>query len=116
VANDLQYADQQLRSALAVTPANSNGHPGRLLTQATLTSVASGAWNAITVPKASIASGTTYWIAVLSPSGRGTLQLRDRLGGGRSETSLQRALSTLPQTWSTGRTWPDGPLSATGGP
>ena len=53
-----------------------------------------GAWNAITVPKASIAAGTTYWIAVLSPSGRGTLQIRDRFGGGRSETSSQRTLSS----------------------
>jgi hypothetical protein len=96
--------------------ANAGGHPGRLLTQATLTSVTSGAWNALTVPKASVAAGTTYWIAVLSPSGRGTLQIRDRFGGGRSETSSQGTLSTLPQTWTTGQTWPDGPLSATGGP
>jgi hypothetical protein len=112
------YLDASNRATRLVAGvyANSNGHPGRLLTQATLTPVASGAWNAITVPKASIAAGTTYWIAVLSPSGRGTLQVRDGLGGGRSETSSQRALSTLPQTWSTGRRWPDGPLSATGGP
>ena len=53
---------------------------------------------------------------MLSPSGRGTLQIRDRFGGGRSETSAQRTLSSLPQTWTTGQTWPDGPLSATGGP
>ena len=50
------------------------------------------------------------------PSGRGTLQIRDKFGGGRSETSSQGALTTLPQTWTTGHTWPDGPLSATGGP
>jgi hypothetical protein len=76
--------------------------------------VTSGAWNALT--KASVATGTTYWIAVPSPSGRGTLQIRDKFGGGRSETSSQGALTTLPQTWTTGHTWPDGPLSATGGP
>jgi hypothetical protein len=62
------------------------------------------------------ADGVPYWIAVLSPSGRGTLQIRDRFGGGRSETSSQGNLSTLPQTWATGQRWPDGPLSATGGP
>jgi hypothetical protein len=111
----LDSANRATRLAAGVY-ANANGHPGRLLTQATLTSVASGAWNAITVPKASVAAGTTYWIAVLSPSGRGTLQIRDKFGGGRSETSAQGALSTLPQTWATGRAWPDGPLSATGGP
>jgi hypothetical protein len=53
---------------------------------------------------------------VLSPSGRGTLQIRDRFGGGRSETSSQGALTTLPQTWATGHTYSDGPLSATGAP
>ncbi|MGZ6675136.1 MAG: BACON domain-containing protein, partial [Solirubrobacteraceae bacterium] len=112
------YLDSANRATRLVAGvyANAGGHPGRLLTQATLTSVTSGAWNALTVPKASIAAGTTYWIAVLSPSGRGTLQIRDRFGGGRSETSSQGALSTLPLTWSTGQTWPDGPLSANGGP
>ncbi|HEX6699054.1 MAG TPA: hypothetical protein VF080_19760 [Solirubrobacteraceae bacterium] len=95
---------------------NTGSHPGRLLTQATLTAVTSGAWNALTVPKASVTSGATYWIAVLSPSGRGTLQIRDKFGGGRSETSSQGALTTLPQTWTTGHTWPDGPLLTTGGP
>jgi Viral BACON domain len=112
------YLDSANRATRRVAGvyANASGHPGRLLTQATLTSVTSGAWNALTVPKASVAAGTTYWIAVLSPSGRGTLQIRDKFGGGRSETSSQRALTTLPATWTTGQTWPDGPLSATGGP
>jgi unsaturated chondroitin disaccharide hydrolase len=91
----LDSANRATRLAAGVY-ANASGHPGRLLTQATLTSVTSGAWNALTVPKANIAAGTTYWIAVLSPSGRGTLQIRDRSGGGRSETSSQSTLSTLP--------------------
>ena len=111
----LDSANRATRLAAGVY-ANANGHPGRLLTQATLTSVASGARNAITVPRASVAAGTIYWIAVLSPSGRGTLQIRDKFGGGRSETRAQTGLSTLPQTWTTGRTWPDSPLSATGAP
>ena len=112
------YLDSANRATRLVAGvyANAGSHPGRLLTQATLTSVTSGAWNALTVPKASVASGTTYWIAVLSPSGRGTLQFRDKFRGGRSETSSQGALTTPPQTWTTGHTWPDGPLSATGGP
>jgi hypothetical protein len=112
------YLDSSNRATRLVAGvyANANGHPGLLLTQATLTSVTAGAWNAIAVPSAAIASGTTYWIAVLSPSGRGTLQFRDKFGGGRSETSSQLTLTTLRQTWATGQTWPDGPLSATGGP
>jgi hypothetical protein len=112
------YLDSANRATRLVAGvyANASGHPGRLLPQATLTSVTSGAWDALTVPKASVTAGTTYWIAVLSPSGRGTLQIRDEFGGGRSETSSQGALTTLPATWTTGQTWPDGPLSATGGP
>ena len=112
------YLDASNRATRLVAGvyANSNGHPGRLLTQGAVISVTPGAWNAITVPKASVSVGTTYWIAVLSASGTGTLQFRDRSGGGRSETSSQRTLTSLPQTWTTGRTWPDGPLSATGGP
>jgi hypothetical protein len=37
-------------------------------------------------------------------------------GGGASGSPSQSTLSTLPQTLATGRTWPGGPLSATGGP
>jgi Viral BACON domain len=37
-------------------------------------------------------------------------------GGGASGSPSHATLSTLPQTLATGRTWPDGPLSATGGP
>jgi Viral BACON domain/Glycosyl Hydrolase Family 88 len=112
------YLDPSNRATrlIAGVYANASGHPGRLLTQGAIASVTPGAWNAVTVPSASIGAGTTYWIAVLSPSGTGTIQFRDRFGGGRSETSSQRTLSSLPQTWTTGATWPDGPLSATGGP
>jgi hypothetical protein len=102
------YLDSANRATRLVAGvyADASGHPGRLLTQATLSSVTSGAWNALTVPKASVTAGTTYWIAVLSPSGWGTLQIRDRFGGGRSETSAQGALTTLPATWTTGQTGP----------
>ena len=90
----LDSANRATRLVAGVYANSRRPRPGRLLTQATLTSVTSGAWNALTVPKASVAAGTTYWIAVLSPSGRGTLQIRDRFGGGRSETSSQRTLSS----------------------
>ena len=112
------YLDSANRATRLVAGvyANTNGHPGRLLTQATLTSVTSGAWNAITVPKASVAAGTTYWIAVLSPSGGARCRSATSSGAGARRPARKRALSTLPQTWTTGQTWPDGPLSATGGP
>jgi hypothetical protein len=53
----------------------------------------------------------TYWIAILSPSGRGTVKFRDAVTGGAAETSLQTTLASLPATWSTGVRYTDGPLS-----
>jgi chitodextrinase len=90
------------------------GHPGTLLAKGSATAHA-GDWNA--VPLASpvtVAEGTIFWIAILSPAGAGTIVFRDQPGGGASETSLDSALTDLPNTWSNGTAWPDGPLSAFG--
>jgi hypothetical protein len=90
--------------------------PGTLLAQGTLTGVATGAWNAVTVPSATLTSGGTYWIAILAPTG--TVRFRDRAGiGGATqpcETSAQTTLTTLPATWTTGARYNDGPLAAYG--
>jgi outer membrane protein assembly factor BamB len=94
--------------------ADSGGHPGTLLTQGTLSSPAKGAWVNVTVPAASVTAGATYWIAILSPSGAGTIQFRDKSGGGASETSSSSTLTALPATWTTGARYTDGPLSAYG--
>ena len=90
---------------------DSGGHPGTLLTQAKITAPAKGAWNTVTVPGVTITSGTAYWFAILSPSGAGVVQFRDKLGGGHSETSSATNLSALPTAWTTGVAYPDGPLS-----
>ena len=72
-----------------------------------------GAWNNLAIPGAQITSGATYWIAILSPNGSGTLQFR--IGsGGASETSSSSSLTSLPTSWSTGSRYPDGPLAAYG--
>jgi hypothetical protein len=68
----------------------------------------------VTVPAASVTAGATYWIAILSPSGAGTIQFRDKSGGGASETSSSSTLTALPATWTTGARYTDGPLSAYG--
>jgi hypothetical protein len=87
------------------------GHPGTLLTQGTLGSPVANAWNDVSVPAAAAPAGT-YWIAILGPSGRGTVKFRDATGaGGAAETSAQASLSSLPATWSTGTRYTDGPLS-----
>jgi hypothetical protein len=93
--------------------ADRSGHPGSLLAQATA-APANGAWNAIAVPAAPIASGSTYWIALLAP--KGTLRFRDRSCGcaNPSETSAQTTLTTLPASWTTGVLFKDAPASAYG--
>jgi Bacterial Ig domain len=95
--------------------ASSGSHPGALLTQGTVTAPTAGAWNAVSVPAASLTAGVTYWIAVLSPSGAGTVRFRDTSSGTACETSSQTTLAALPSTWSTGASYRNAPLSAYGG-
>jgi outer membrane protein assembly factor BamB len=94
---------------------NNNGHPGTLLTQGSKTSPTSG-WNDVSVSTASVTAGTTYWIAVLGPSG--VLAFRDQpsVGAGSSETAATTGLSSLPASWVTGKSYRDGNLSAYGSP
>ncbi len=92
--------------------ANSNGHPGALLTLGSTTQLASGTWNAIAVTPASVTAGTAYWLAILGTQS-GMPQFRDRqVGGCTSETSSQTTLTTLPSTWTTGTAFTSCPLSA----
>ena len=88
------------------------GHPGTLLASGNLTSPVAGAWNEVTTSSsAAVSSGSAYWLAVLGPTGAGQVKFRDR-SGGSAETSAQTTLSALPPTWTTGRTFGDGPMSA----
>ena len=93
---------------------DSGGHPGTLLAQGTLAAPVAGAWNDVAMSAASIASGTPYWIAVLSPAGSGRLQFRDRCCGvgQHADLSSQTTLTALPATWSSGGQYNDGPISA----
>jgi hypothetical protein len=84
---------------------------GQLLTKGTISNPVAGKWNVVGVSSASITSGGKYWIAVLSPVNKGTLQFRDR-SGGTSYSSSQSNLSALPQTWSNGRSWSTTGISA----
>ncbi len=93
--------------------ADAAGKPGALLTQAAVTTAARGAWVDVPVPSAAVTNGSTYWIALLSPLGGGTLQFRDKPGGA-SETSASSSLTALPATWATGVRYTDGPVSAYG--
>ena len=92
------------------------GHPGTLLAQGTLSSPTAGAWNDISVLATPVTSGASYWIAVLSPNGSGQIRFRDRCcgGGTAGEASSQTTLVSLPGTWTTGKTYTDGPLAGYG--
>ncbi len=58
----------------------------------------------------------SYWIAILGPTGAGTIKFRDRCcGKGQpTETSFSTSLTALPAAWQTGQLYKDGPASAYG--
>src|SRR5215471_5411410 len=60
--------------------ADKAGHPGALLTQGSITTIRTAAFNAISVPAVSVTSGAKYWIAILG-SGSGAMFFRDRANG-----------------------------------
>jgi hypothetical protein len=91
---------------------DNNGHPGTLITQGKVTTVANGAWNTVTVPAASLTSGKTYWIALLGPAGRLQFRDQDGLSTGAMETSASTTLTSLPATWATGTVYGGAPMSA----
>ncbi len=93
---------------------DAGGHPGSLLAQGSA-SASPGNWNTVNLGSAAaVSAGTVYWIAILGPGGGGNLAFRDVKHGGASETSAQTSLTSLTSSWTTGKTYADGPLSAYG--
>src|SRR5689334_21734595 len=88
------------------------GKPGALLTQGSVNAPTAGAWNIVTVPSVQVTAGASYWFAILSPAKAGTMKFRDKAGGGSSQTSASKTLTTLPTVWATGTVYSDGALSA----
>ncbi|MBI3243370.1 MAG: hypothetical protein HYZ49_13860 [Chloroflexi bacterium] len=86
--------------------------PGNLLAQATITSPTPGAWNLAAIPATNLTAGTKYWIAVLGPTGAGTVQFRDMASGSKAQTNAASNLTALPAAWSPGTTFANSPLSA----
>jgi hypothetical protein len=90
------------------------GHPGRLLSSGELEEIVPNAWNTVAVPAQRVVAGTTYWIALLG--GDGLLAYRDRCctvaGTGPTETAANTSLDDLPNRWTTGIVYDDGPMSA----
>ncbi len=109
----LDAASDAAKATLGIYTETGATKPGTLVTQGSSTALTPGAWNKITVPAATLTSGTKYWIALLG-TGTGTIRFRDVSGGCRSETSASGSLTALPATWSTGIKYTDCPLSAFG--
>jgi hypothetical protein len=98
-------------SLIAGLYSDRNGHPGSLLTAGSLSRPARGAWNQVSVNSALVQSGQTYWVALLGASGQ--LYFRDLSNGAcSSENSSQTNLSSLPASWTSGRSYPTCSLSA----
>ena len=94
---------------------NSGSHPGTLLAKTTISSPTKGAWNTGSISGVSVTSGTVYWIAVLAPSGAGTLKYREKPSQNlSSEVSASATLSTLPSSWTAGSGDKKGPGSVYG--
>jgi hypothetical protein len=93
---------------------SANNSPNALLGQATIVSPINGQWNTIAITPIAIKQGSSYWISVLGPKGKGILRFRDAACCGKAQTSSQTTLSTLPATWSAGTTHSNSPISAYG--
>lgn len=93
---------------------DNNGHPGRLLTQGSRRNPKPNAWNKVSIPATAVKAKQMYWIAVLSPTG--VLQFSNRVGGLNEpcETSAETTLTALPDVWTTGVIYADGPLKGYG--
>ena len=93
---------------------DNGGQPGTLLTQGTIAAPTSGAWNRVAVPPVTLAAGRSYWLVILAPQGKGTIQFRDSGTGGAAIVSYQTTLTSLPATWQSGERYPGSPPTAYG--
>ncbi|HEX3688932.1 MAG TPA: hypothetical protein VHV28_04520, partial [Solirubrobacteraceae bacterium] len=107
------YLDSHNRASTIVAAIYSDNHgqPGSRLATGSLSSPKAGAWNAVPISAASVASSKSYWIAILGKGG--TAYFRDRSQGPcQSINSHQARLTSLPSTWTSGTRWTTCPTSA----
>lgn len=89
----------------------SEGHAGSLITSGVISSPKKGEWNEVSMkPASKIEAGTIYWLAFLGQGGE--LRYRDAHQPCSSETNSQTNLTSLPQTWGSGITYPECVVSA----
>jgi hypothetical protein len=90
--------------------ADGNGAPGTLLSQGSGPGLTAG-WSRVSIAPVALVQNTRYWVAVLSPIGGGTLNVREVGSGGSSAFSRQSTLAAFPATWSAGVAAARSPLS-----
>ncbi|MCY1031023.1 Ig-like domain-containing protein [Corallococcus sp. BB11-1] len=94
--------------------ANGSGTPGALLKSCTVATVTANAWNVCDITSQAVTTGTTYWLAVLGPSGGGNVYWRHTSGTGSYK--VQPGLTTtLPSTWTGTGGYPGSDMSAYAG-
>jgi hypothetical protein len=77
-----------------------NGNPNNLLASGVLYSPLNGAWNSVSIPPTTIASGALYWLALLGSGGTPTW--RDSSNCSVVQTSGVGTLTNLPTSWPKG--------------
>jgi len=87
-----------------------DGVPGTILAQGSAPALVPG-WISISIPPINLLESTRYWVAVLSPLGSGSLNLRQAAIGGSSITSTQTTLAAFPVTFSVGASAARSPLT-----
>jgi hypothetical protein len=90
---------------------NAGDQPGALLSVGSIASPTAGAWNSVALTASSIASGQSYWLAILGEGGTLRYSVSQR-GSCPSATSAQADLGGLPAIWSSGRGRLNCPISA----
>ena len=80
----------------------SSGRPKSRMTTCTISAPKAG-WNACRAASAGVVEGIQYWLAVLSPAGRGKMAFRDRpRDGSVSYSSSSSSLTALPTSFPVG--------------
>ena len=106
------YVDQGSTASLlrVALYADLNGAPGAILAQSS--GLPTPGWTSVNLPPLPLVAGTRYWLAVLSPLGAGSLNVRQALQGGSSQLSVQSTLGAFPALWTAGVSGSAAPLSA----
>jgi hypothetical protein len=84
----------------------SSTRAGARLARCVVAAPVANAWNRCSITAVSVTKDTTYWLAILHPSGSaGTIRYRNRTGTGRTFGSSSSTLKQTPSRWSNGPDW-----------